>query len=343
MLYLLVDTCVWLDLAKDYRAQPVIAALEDLIADQQIALIVPQVVVVEFQRNKTRVIEDARRSLQSQFKLVRDAVSRFGDNEQKENTLKTLNEVDHKIVTGSESVIDSIDKIEKLLLAKPALQATDSIKQRVTDRALANQAPYHRSKNSVGDAILIETYIEVGGNKANKRKRFGFVTHNTKDFSDPNGNRRSPHPDIAVLFNTDVSTYWVSLADVVKEEAPDVLDERDFEFNYSSQPRKLSEILEAENLLFRQVWYNRHWNLRHAVETGKTKVLPEGEYSKNPYKPNEILDSIWAGALAAAKKTEDEVGLEELGPWDDFEWGMVNGKLSALRWILGDEWDMLDT
>ena len=343
MLHLLVDTCVWLDLAKDYRAQPVIAALDDLITARQIALIVPQVVVDEFQRNKARVIEDARRSLQSHFKLVREAVSRFSEDEQRTSTLNALNEVDHKIVTGSESVIDSVDRIEKLLTAKPPIAITDIIKQRVTDRALAGQAPYHRSKNSVGDAILIEVYADAGGGRATKRKRFGFVTHNVKDFSDPNGDRRAPHPDIAHLFTSEHSSYWVALSDLLKGEAPNLLEDHDFDFNYSMQSRKISEILEAEQLLFRQVWYNRHWNLRTAIESGKHKVLPASKYSTKPYKQNETLDTVWAGALAAAKKTEEEVGLENLGPWDDFEWGMVNGKLSALRWILGDDWDMLDT
>jgi hypothetical protein len=207
MFRLLIDTSVWLDLAKDYREQPVISALEDLVAAGEIQLIVPQIVVDEFNRNKTRVVDEARRSLQSHFRLVREAVNRFGTDEYRTDTLKALNEVDHRIVTGNEAVIDSVDRIEKLL-TMPPIATSAAIKQRVTDRAIAGLAPYHRSKNSVGDAILIETYSEASGRRTGKKTRFGFVTHNSKDFSEPNGDRRKPHPDIAALFKPPKSTYW---------------------------------------------------------------------------------------------------------------------------------------
>jgi hypothetical protein len=45
--------------------------------------------------------------------------------------------------------------------------------------------------------------------------------------------------------------------------------------------------------------------------------------------PSDVApDTILAGTPTAATRTEDEVGLENLGPWDDFERGMLNGKLS---------------
>jgi hypothetical protein len=43
------------------------------------------------------------------------------------------------------------------------------------------------------------------------------------------------------------------------------------------------------------------------------------------------------------RRVEQQYDLADLPPYDDFEWGMLNGKLSALRWVLGDEWDFLYT
>jgi hypothetical protein len=48
-------------------------------------------------------------------------------------------------------------------------------------------------------------------------------------------------------------------------------------------------------------------------------------------------------SLAAMKRVREKYG-RSIGKYmNDWEWGFVNGKLSALRWVLGDEWDFLDT
>jgi hypothetical protein len=87
------------------------------------------------------------------------------------------------------------------------------------------------------------------------------------------------------------------------------------------------EILEALEELFDKIWYNRHKGLMYDVENGRAKIDPE----------------ILVLAKRAAKRVEKKWGKKNLDPWDDFEWGMLNGKMSALRWVLGDEWDFLDT
>jgi hypothetical protein len=45
---LLIDTCVWFDVAKDYQQQAILASLEELIRQGDIALILPRTVVDEF-------------------------------------------------------------------------------------------------------------------------------------------------------------------------------------------------------------------------------------------------------------------------------------------------------
>lgn len=92
-------------------------------------------------------------------------------------------------------------------------------------------------------------------------------------------------------------------------------------------PRSEEEIFLAIDEFFDKIWYDRHQLLKHRVETGRETVSSD----------------IWIKAEEAAKKIEAKYPKSELGPHSDFDWGMINGKLSALRWVMGDEWDFLDT
>lgn len=345
MLRVLVDTCVWLDLVKDYRNLPIISALEDIAHQGGDELIVPEVVLQEFESNKQRVAADAKRSLHAHFSLVREAVWQFGDAKDRDATVQALNEADHAAVYKGEAVNESIDKVEDLLRSCAPLPATDEIKARAAERALTAAAPFHRGKNSIGDAVIIETYADQMRREERSDVTFAFVTHNKADFSADGGDHRQPHADLLPLFDGKRSTYWISLADLINDLDIDLLANYDLQIYGALQARGLSEIQEAEHLLFRQVWYNRHQNLRIGIERGREKVVPEDVW--NAAKPKQrrrmITEGTWKLAHEAARRTEAEVGAENLGPWSDFEWGMVNGKLSALRWVMGDDWDMLDT
>ena len=344
MFKMLIDTCVWLDLAKDPRQAPVLGVVEEMVKLGMVTLIVPSVVLDEFRRNRERIAEESAKSLSAHFRLVRDAVSKVGGNKRRMRVvLSHLDDVDRKIPILGGAAVDALDRIEKLLTASPIIEPCEAVKLRAAQRALDKKAPFHRDKNAMADAILIETYAECIRDKTSSGIRFAFVTHNKSDFSIENGNHKMPHPDFASLFSHIKSLYFINLPEALRRIEPSLVTDIMLEYSWTQEPRGLTEILEAEDLLFHQVWYNRHWNLRIGIEEGKIKVVDKETYPRLPGAPETVQRDVWKGALKAARSVERRYGKKNLGPWDDFEWGMINGKLSALRWVLGDEWDMLDT
>lgn len=312
MLRLLIDTSVWLDTAKDIHGERLIAALRTLVHQDQLELLVPPVVVDEYDRNRDQVIASLASSTRAHVRTVRSALAEHGRSGRNDELIAELDEVAVRGPLIEQLVVNRFSEIRQLLEAGRDVGQGDEIVERVVRRGLDKRAPFHHAKNSVADAVLVETYRAVSsGSLADPADQYGFVTHNIKDFSDPRDHRK-PHPDLLDCFAGPHTGYFIRLEDALARHIPDaaeLLDDVDFEMD----PRSGQDILAAEQRLFDLIWYQRSL-------TGMDPVGAPGR-----------------------QRVQETYPPEELGPYSDFELGMLHGKLSALRWVLGDEWDFLDT
>jgi len=341
MVKLLIDTCVWLDIAKTSKGEEILNLLSEFIDRNEAIIILPEIIISEFDRNKERIVADAGKSLSSHFKKVKEMVAEHADQDSKQHILTQLNDIDKKIPTIGENAFQSIVRIEDIMKNAEIIDVSDEIKLRATQRAIDKKAPFHLSKNSIGDAIIIESYNYYKIQNTAQEFNLMFITHNVNDFSLKNGNQKLPHEDLADIFDSSKSQYFINLPEALNSINPDLVEEIEYENDWDFEFRSFSEILEIEKELEQKIWYNRHKYREHLIKTGKIKLIDRNEFDIKTSQGT-IVKDIWEGALESAKKVEDIYGKENLS-FDDFNWGMINGKLSALRWVIGDDWDNLDT
>lgn len=330
VLHLFVDTSTWLDLAKRRDGQRLIRPLQTFVEDSHVELLVPQVVVDEFERNRTNVEKMMTTSLTERFKAIRQELAAYADMDYRNEELRLFDKWAHQVTLSGALTTRNFEDIRALLASARRIEPSTDDRERVVSRALAKSAPFHRQRNSVADALLIEMYSAalVG---AGPGDTYAFVTSNSLDFSSTQGDQRQPHADFADTFAADYSSYWLGvdgLEQCLRDEFDDYLDELIAEMWIPDDPRGLDEILAAEKEMFDKVWYER--SVRHdrdLLAEGKLDELKEHE--RVARKGRERVEATYAG--------------DDLGPHSAFNLGMLNGKLSALRWVLGEEWDFLDT
>jgi hypothetical protein len=143
-----------------------------------------------------------------------------------------------------------------------------------------------------------------------------FLSNPAKDYLEAYKRNNNPPFTIKIWERTNIETMTRGKRDLLQMHG--VL---------KSYVRPESEIGKAEKEFWDRVWYYRHMIWMEKVKSGQDNT------------PTEIIKM----AKAAAAKKRKEYGSNIGKVMDDWEWGYVNGKFAALRWVLGDEWDFLDT
>jgi hypothetical protein len=331
MLHLLVDTSTWLDLCKRRDGQRWIVALRALGNQGEVELLVPRLVIDEFERNRDRIKTSMTASVAQRFKLIKQDLDDYGGADQA-RALKIIGELAHHVPLIGAMTTRNFDEVLELLRAGRDIEPGDAEHRAVIERGLLKQAPFHRSRNSVADALLVELYATAIRGVDLEQEPHAFVTTNSDDFSAPNGDSRQPHPDLVGLFPPAGSAYGLGvdgLNRILLDHFGDELEELFAETVFEEEPRRLDEIVQAEQQLFDRIWYHRSLQYEYELQDAEDDAEVER------------LLAIAGPARRRVEATYLEAG--QLGPYTDFELGMLNGKLSALRWVLGSEWDFLDT
>jgi PIN domain len=323
MLRLLVDTSVWLDIAQRRDGQTWIVPMRVFMHQRHLQLLVPELVLEEFERNRPRAEDAVTSKVRERFRLLRNDLQAYADDERRRQWLQ---EMTHHIPLVSAMTVRNFSEISDLLRAGKRLEPTNLDRARVVQRGLGKKAPLHLNKNSIADALLIEMYASAVKRSRAKADEYWFVTSNYQDFSVPNGDRREPHPDLADIFEDDRTRYVYAdeglklaledyFGDAFLEEASEV------EF-LQEEPRTFAEVLET----YREFW-DKVWYVRNFIRIPEDGELPE--------------------SLKAVESKYGRDGLQKMiGPRHDeaWEYGCASGKLSALSWVLGSPWEeSLDT
>ena len=239
MLRLLIDTSIWLDLATSRDGQKWIVPLRVLAFQKKLELLVPAVVIEEFDRNRPRLETAVTTSIIDRLRQLRRELRDYaGDRNE-------------HVWLGAQASIPLVNamspqnfrEIAELLRRGIKLVPTDLEYARVVQRGLDKKAPFSSDKNSVADALLVELYA-TQISQARPSDVYCFVTSNHRDFSLPNGDHRQPHPDLADLFTGSQSRYCYGIdgldGALAEHLGDDFLEEQEEVQISSSIPRSLA-------------------------------------------------------------------------------------------------------
>ena len=240
MHYLVIDTCVWIDLCKNFT--DVGDKICELIEQEKVRLILPQIVVDEWNRHKdSKVIDPKQSAISNQIKQARK-ISHHLRGREAEEFKRILDKFRERRDEVESLILQDVSAVENLFnhpsTIKPPI--TENVKSQAVEFALAKKAPFG-NKNSMADALIL--FSSISYVKGDSLTNCIFVSSNTRDFSSPN--TPQIHEDLKDMFDELGISYFISIGQAINEiETNLISDERIREIEETLQFEALQGFLE---------------------------------------------------------------------------------------------------
>ncbi|MBZ9536671.1 DUF4935 domain-containing protein [Cytobacillus oceanisediminis] len=224
-IFLFLDTCIWINLANKGEFETLVK-IADLHNQYDAVLLIPEQLTKEWDRNKKEKIVDSElntlKDIINKTKNFRDKFIEDDDEKKKLDELITNAEelsLKQAEYVGNQTLA-VIDSIQDMGFGIPT---TDNIKLKVIDLSLNNRAPFHRNKNSAGDAILFLSLIDYL--KSRKDAILYFITDNKSDFSQKDAPLKMHEDFVNIALEEEITIHYsLNLKDTLDKILEEVTD-----------------------------------------------------------------------------------------------------------------------
>jgi hypothetical protein len=218
-----LDTNIWINIGKGRYSHEVYSGISELVKDGKISLIIPQIVIDEWERNKyTTILEAHKTSLHDKLRNAQDLMIYLEDDISTplKSAINIILRSEKKILDLAKNKIDSIENlfhIPSTTIIQESEILSNEIMVKAIRLALDKKAPFQEA-NSMADALIIVSVIDY-------IKKYGlnirpnsctFITENYTDFSVNNKERKNElHSDLVEIFNEVNLKYETNIGKVI--------------------------------------------------------------------------------------------------------------------------------
>lgn len=251
MTYLCLDTCSWIYLANGTEPVKILRLIAQEVDRGEIKLIVPELVIREFSKNKkvaiqstiARILEDIEQKIGTLDSLLGEGknpefmsfiLDKVTEIESFRNYKKDFRNI-RKLV--NEGVKENIEQIEKLFNNDKVIKIShESIANEVVDFGIEKKAPFNK-KNGTADTVILLSFLNYV--RENNILGAKFISHNTSDFCEKINNNTQLHSELVPLFAQNLSEFYFRVADCINSYRMAFID--NFELNYIEELELLED------------------------------------------------------------------------------------------------------